>query len=176
MADPTLGGWARLVSKLPSFRGIANWFYVSAHWSHISADFELYRQQIKDREQWSERALAQQSELHHLAMERSHAELLAWRDLTDKIVEQRDLTVSLAQRAVEGLDQAKRIIEQRDNAMVDCTILLAVLLMREEPAHRALLTQRLTPHTRAAIDFVIGDIDGRIARGEVSDPSRPPTP
>jgi len=136
----------------------------------------MFRRQIKDREQWSERALAQQSELHHLAMERSHAELLAWRDLTDRIVEQRDITASLAQRAVEGLAQAKRIIEQRDNTIVDCTILLAVLLRSEKPAFRALLTQRLPPHTRAAIDFVIGDIDGRIARGELSDQSRPPTP
>ncbi len=41
-----------LLQKLPSLKGITAFFYVATHWSTISHDFEVYRQQIEDRERW----------------------------------------------------------------------------------------------------------------------------
>jgi len=47
-----------LVKKLPTWRGITMFFYVASHWDTISNDFEEYRRQIKDREEWSKAAEA----------------------------------------------------------------------------------------------------------------------
>jgi hypothetical protein len=43
MAEP--GASAKLVGKLPTFRGIAGFFYVAATWSRISDELETYRRQ-----------------------------------------------------------------------------------------------------------------------------------
>lgn len=41
------------MKRLPTLKGIAEFFYVATHWGTISNDFEQYRRQIKDREDWS---------------------------------------------------------------------------------------------------------------------------
>lgn len=159
MTDPASIGWAaRLVSKLPSFRGIANWFYVSANWGRISDDFEQYRRQIKDREEWAARSLAQQAELHELALQRTTVELSGWQQLAEQISQQRDTATTRLEQAVDGLQQARSIIEARNNAWADCVMLLAVLLQSESQASRQILCQYLDESTRTGVELVIARI------------------
>jgi hypothetical protein len=43
---------AGLWTKLPTLKGIAWFFHVAANWSTFCDELELYRQQIKDRDEW----------------------------------------------------------------------------------------------------------------------------
>jgi hypothetical protein len=45
-----------LIKKIPTLKGIAEFFYVATHWGVISHEREEYRRQIKDREEWSKAA------------------------------------------------------------------------------------------------------------------------
>lgn len=45
-------GVLTLIKKIPTLKGIADFFYVATHWGSISSVFEEYRRQIKDREDW----------------------------------------------------------------------------------------------------------------------------
>ncbi|HWO91314.1 MAG TPA: hypothetical protein VNP53_05035 [Methylomirabilota bacterium] len=158
MTDPTLGGWARLVGKLPTFRGIVNYFYVAANWTRISEEQEAYRRQIKDREEWASRSLAQQAELHDLALQRTTAELAEWRYLAEQASEQQGTTAARLEQAINALLRAQEAIEARNNAWADCTILLAVLLQTESPASRQLLYQHMDELTSAGVERVIARI------------------
>jgi hypothetical protein len=178
---PPIGAMARLVSKLPSFRGIINYVYVAANWSRISEEQETYRRQIKDREEWAARALAQQEQLHKLGMKRVEFELEVekekWARLAAQISEQRDnlgaqrdIALDLAERIMASLLQATQIIEARTNALADCTILLAVLLRTESPAKREVFFQPLDANTRRAVEHMIEHIERNFP------PAGPPPP
>jgi hypothetical protein len=43
---------AGLWAKLPTLKGIAWFFHVAANWSTFRDELELYRKQIKDRDEW----------------------------------------------------------------------------------------------------------------------------
>jgi len=45
-----------LIKKIPTLKGIAEFFYVATHWEIFSHEREEYRRQIKDREQWKQAA------------------------------------------------------------------------------------------------------------------------
>jgi hypothetical protein len=171
VTDPASVGWAaRLVSKLPSWRGFLNYLYVAANWSRISEELETYRRQIKDREEWAAHTHAQQEQLHKLGMQRAELELQVerekWARLAAQISEQRDnlgaqrdTILELADRIMASLLQATQIIEARSNALADCTIVLAVLLRFESPANREVFFRPLDEGTRRAVEHMIKQIE-----------------
>lgn len=67
--------WDKLVAKLPSWRGVAYFWYVAAHWENISREFEEYRKRIRDREEWAQRALEGQQVLHQQEKQRLEGKL-----------------------------------------------------------------------------------------------------
>ncbi len=67
-----------LIKKLPTFKGIADFFYVATHWNNIStereAEREGYRRQIKEREEWLTAHKENLKTIHALEKERMDGE------------------------------------------------------------------------------------------------------
>ena len=63
-----------LMKKLPTLKGIADFFYVATHWGTISAERseerEQYRHQIKEREDWLTAHKENLKRIHELEKER----------------------------------------------------------------------------------------------------------
>jgi DNA repair exonuclease SbcCD ATPase subunit len=160
-----------LVKKLPTWRGTINYLHVAANWGRISEELEMYRQQIKDREEWAKQALTQQAQLHDLAQQRAQERNRAWQDRATRYTR-------VAERVIETLEQEKQSSEQwkqsseqwRNTAQsilasyVDCTVVLGAMLATEAPRTRALLMGKLDEATRKAVEEVIvraGEIEGQ---------------
>jgi hypothetical protein len=165
VTDPASVGWAaRLVGKLPTMRGIANWFYVSANWGRISEEHDTYRRQIKDREEWAERALGDQAQLHDLVQQRLSAELVAWQRMASDLVNQRDDAVAqrdnilaIADRVARSMDASMKLIEDRSTALTNACFLLGVLLSSEGPALQEAVLSRLDADSRQLVARVMAD-------------------
>jgi hypothetical protein len=59
-----------LIKKLPTLKGIADFFYVATHWSTVSTEREEYRRQIKEREEWLTAHKENLKSIHELEKER----------------------------------------------------------------------------------------------------------
>lgn len=69
-------GWLdTLIKKIPTLRGIADFFYVATHWSTISHEREEYRRQIKDREDWLKAQEENLKKIHQLETRKITTEL-----------------------------------------------------------------------------------------------------
>jgi len=157
--DPTMGWATRLISKLPSFRGIANYFYVAANWGRISEEQEAYRRQIKDREEWAKQALAQQAQLHDLAQQRATEEARLWQAAAERATDQ-------TQRVLDTLEKWKQVADQRGETMmtlgnryVEGMVVLAQVLAKEAPVTRALLMGSLDEATRTTVTALIARVE-----------------
>src|SRR5437867_1249358 len=80
-----------VIKKLPTLKGVTAFFYVATHWSTISHDFEEYRRQIKDREDWLKTQGDTLKKLHRLEMAKLTKEfegaLKGWRDIAIELGE-----------------------------------------------------------------------------------------
>ena len=67
IAAPTIMDWLlNFWKKLPTLKGIIWFFHVAANWSTFREELELYRQQIKDRDEWRRT----QTEIHEAEKQR----------------------------------------------------------------------------------------------------------
>lgn len=80
-----------LVKKLPTWRGITEFFYVATHWSTISHDFEEHRRQIQSRDEWMKAQEQNLTRIHELEIKKISAEfehqVKSWRDSALHLVE-----------------------------------------------------------------------------------------
>jgi len=70
-----MGVWKEVIKKIPTWRGITYGLYVASHWENISAEFEKYRQRVRDQKEWHEESEALLKEQHHRGMELVKADL-----------------------------------------------------------------------------------------------------
>jgi hypothetical protein len=143
MPDPiqSAGGLARLVSKLPTWRGTMSFFYVAAHWKEISGHLETYRQQIADREGWAERALSEQEKLHEIIRQRiteeSQLEVERMRQEVRRLTElaaRQDVTIEQwSEAATQGMQELLDLAKWGRDGLSDCVMVVAELLHREDP-------------------------------------------
>jgi len=78
---PAMNWLDTLLKKLPTIKGISWFFYVATHWSAFRDELELYRQQIRDRDEWrktqTEIHEAEKQRIAHEAEQKTKAAMMA---------------------------------------------------------------------------------------------------
>jgi len=87
-----------LIKKLPTLKGIGDFFYVATHWSTISAERDEYRRQIKDREEWHQSYKTNVEAIHDIEKKRIEAETQETQQQIDTIAAQEQIMGMLGQR------------------------------------------------------------------------------
>lgn len=137
--------------RLPSVKGFAAFFYVATHWSTISRDFEEYRRQIKDREEWALTMLQYREEIHRLEQERLQ------RDLSERTERAESEHALVKQYRVE-LKRTKSLLNWLIRSYLDVVGVLAKILSQEEPSSRQLLLSVLGLETQQLVKAAIASL------------------
>lgn len=148
-----------LLAKLPTFKGIANFFYIATHWSEISQMLEEYRKQIRDRDDW----LKQQAEHHEYEKARLTQETMGEIQRAQEVAQQgisvareaiQELKLASAEAAKRGeqLQHTQGALQLLGRDLVDSTWLIALLLSTEDGTTRERLLGTLDPTARALIE------------------------
>ncbi len=80
-----------LMNRLPSWKGITEFFYVASHWGEISHEREEFRHQIKDREDWIKAQEQNLKTIHEQEKQaliaKSHEQFLKAMDVSRKFLD-----------------------------------------------------------------------------------------
>jgi len=116
-----------LIKKLPTLKGIGDFFYVATHWSTISAERDEYRRQIKDREEWHQSYKTNVEAIHDIEKKRIEAETQETQQQIDTIAAQVGQNNEKLIFIREGLEEIADSIEELRNSNLQGAIRLAIV-------------------------------------------------
>lgn len=140
--------WDKLLEKLPSWRGIAYFWYVASHWENISRELGEYRKQIRDREEWAQRALEGQQVLHEQEKQRLEGELrgAVTRAMAGQIVAEQEAA------------EYRAAFERAISSQIDLAFSLGVVLSLLPPDSRPPVLARVPNGPREIVERVIARV------------------
>jgi hypothetical protein len=130
------------------WKTITNYLYVASHWDTISHDLDMYRGQIKDREEW----IAALGARHREQEETLRQQAEAWARLADQ-------SIALVQGQAGKMEETRRLLDQTRQQFVsllgdyiDSTMLLTMKLHWDGPEAQHKQLSLLDSTSRAVIE------------------------
>jgi hypothetical protein len=133
------------------WKTIIRYLHIASDWDTISHDLEMYRAEIKDRDEWIAAIKARHREQEETLRQQAEA----WARVADR-------SIALAEGQAGKLEETRRLLDQTRQQFIslvgdyiDSTMLLTVKLHWESPEAQRRQLSLLEPTSRAVIEAVL---------------------